>query len=60
VDGVHFERGGTWTFGGPTAYIPVQERALQNRKIGITAFGAVSPDQQMHNADFDYVRVYTP
>ncbi len=58
TDGVRFERGGTWTFGGPSAYRP--DQPMTNRKIGISAFGGVSRDQQFYNADFDYVRVYTP
>jgi hypothetical protein len=33
---------------------------MTNRKIGISAFGGVDPNQQFFDADFDYVRVTQP
>jgi beta-xylosidase len=57
VDGVNYDRGGAWTFGGPVSFRP--DEPLVNRKIGISAFGG-RDGQTFYNADFDYIRVYTP
>ena len=56
-NGRTFERGGTWTFGKTNN---TGDSPMVNRKIGISAFGAQSPEQPKFNADFDYVRVYRP
>ncbi len=57
VDGVRYDRGGAWTFGATNN---PGDSPMVNRKIGISAFGGVSPDQQFFDADFDFVRVTQP
>ncbi|MDQ3327882.1 MAG: hypothetical protein M3506_05090, partial [Chloroflexota bacterium] len=57
VDGVHYDRGGAWTFGKTNN---PGDSPMVNRKIGISAFGGVDPNQQFFDADFDYVRVSRP
>ncbi len=57
VDGVRYDRGGAWTFGATNN---AGDSPMVNRKIGISAFGGVSGDQQFFDADFDFVRVTQP